>query len=131
MAMRPAFAEAETFYATTMSGLPEKFGVKHFSIIPDCNRNEPLRSLACLMALLGVLLKFRPRVVISTGALPGLAALMLGRMLGARTIWIDSLANVEGMSMSGRYARRFADHWITQWPAVAQASGAEYCGRVL
>jgi hypothetical protein len=52
-------------------------------------------------------------------------------MLGARTIWVDSVANAEEMSMSGKLARRFAHLWLSQWEHVAGAEGAEYAGAVL
>ena len=65
------------------------------------------------------------------GALPGVVALALGRAMGARTVWIDSVANAAEMSLSGRLARRVAHLWLTQWEHVARDSGAEYAGSVL
>ena len=75
--------------------------------------------------------RFKPDVVISTGALPGVIAIAVGRAMGSRTIWVDSVANAEEMSMSGNLARRFAHLWMTQWEHVAAANGAEYAGSVL
>lgn len=66
-----------------------------------------------------------------TGALPGLIAIIVARRMGIRTMWIDSVANAEEFSMAGRMARRHADRLLSQWPAVAEASGAEYAGSVL
>ena len=106
--LRPAFDGAEVFFLTTLPGLPEQFGALPAAIVPDCNRDEKLAILRCTAAVAGHVLRFRPHVVISTGALPGVIALALGRAAGARTIWIDSVANAEEMSMSGKLARRFA-----------------------
>lgn len=64
-------------------------------------------------------LRERPDVVVTTGAAPGLWALLWGRMIGARTVWIDSLANVEQLSAAGRLARWVATDWWTQWPHLA------------
>ena len=58
-------------------------------------------------------------------------ALVIGRILGARTIWLDSIANIEELSGSGRMVRRFADLWLTQWPHLAGPDGPEYAGAVL
>ena len=33
--------------------------------------------------------------------------------------------------MAGRLARRHVDCWVTQWPNVAQTTGARYFGSVL
>lgn len=131
MALRPAFAGCAAFYVTTIAGLPEQFDAHPSRIVRDCNRNEPVATLICTLGLLRVVLVQRPDVVVSTGALPGVIALALGRLVGARTVWIDSIANSEEMSMSGRLARRVAHLWMSQWPHVAAESGAEYAGSVL
>jgi UDP-N-acetylglucosamine:LPS N-acetylglucosamine transferase len=131
MLMRRAFEEAEVMYLTTLPGLPEQFGAYPAAIVPDCNRNEKLAIIKAFFVLSWRILRFRPRVVISTGALPGVLALALGRIYGARTIWVDSVANAEEMSMSGRLARRFAHLWLSQWAHVAEAEGADYAGAVL
>ena len=67
-----------------------------------------------------LVLKFRPDVVITTGAAPGLVALQIGKLFGARTVWIDSLANAEKISLSGKLAERYADLWLTQWPHLVE-----------
>jgi len=131
MQMRQALEDHDVLYVTTMAGLPEEFAAAPARIVPDCNRNERLKTLRSAFALLWIVLRFRPQVVISTGALPGVIALALGRLAGARTIWVDSIANAEEMSMSGRLARRFAHLWMSQWEHVAAESGAVYAGSVL
>lgn len=131
MLMRPAFAHHDVLYLTTLPGLPEQFGATPARIVPDCNRNEKVAILRTTVALMGHVVRQRPHVVITTGALPGVLALALGRLTGARTIWVDSVANAETMSMSGRLARRFAHLWMSQWDHVAAEAGAEYAGAVL
>ncbi|MFM2185848.1 MAG: hypothetical protein RIR43_420 [Pseudomonadota bacterium] len=66
-----------------------------------------------------VIWRERPAVVITTGAAPGLWAMVWGRAIGARTVWIDSLANVQRISAAGRLARWVAHDWWTQWPHLA------------
>lgn len=99
--------------------------------LPDCNLRTPLRVLSCAWAAWKLVRKERPEIVVSTGAAPGLLALVCGKLRGARTIWIDSVANAERMSLSGRLAHPVADLWLTQWPHVSDKSGAEYVGAVL
>ena len=131
MLMRDGYADGDVLYLTTLPGLPEQFGATPARIIPDCNRNEIFNVIRCTVSLAGILIRHRPHVIISTGALPGVIALALGRLVGARTIWVDSVANAEEMSMSGRLARRFAHLWLSQWEHVATEAGAEYAGAVL
>lgn len=131
MLMRDGFSHHDVTYVTTLPGLPEQFGVTPARIVPDCNRNEKLNMIRSGFALVWAVAAIRPHVVISTGALPGVMALALGRVMGARTIWVDSVANAEEMSMSGRLARRVAHLWMSQWAHVAEAEGADYAGAVL
>jgi len=65
--------------------------------------------------ILLILLKIRPNIIISTGAAPGFFALKLGKLLGAKTIWVDSIANAEELSLSGAKVKSSADLWLTQW----------------
>lgn len=60
-----------------------------------------------------------PDVIISTGAAPGLICLIVGKMLGKKTIWIDSIANVQRLSFSGRVASKFVSRTYTQWQSLA------------
>ena len=73
----------------------------------------------------------RPHVIITTGDSPGFYAMVFGKLVGARTIWIDSIANAEELSMAGRRAARFADLWLTQWSHLAGDEGPNYKGSVL
>ena len=130
MALSDAFAATEVVYATTLPGLTGPGG-ETVHVVPDCNRNEKWKALRSGVALLILILRKRPNVIVTTGALPGFLAIAIGRRLGARTMWIDSIANAEEMSMAGRLARSQADRWLSQWPSVAEAAGAEYAGSVL
>jgi hypothetical protein len=50
--------------------------------------------------------------------------------LGARTVWLDSVANIEQMSMSGMMVRRYSKLWLTQWSHLAKDDGPEFAGKV-
>jgi hypothetical protein len=79
------------------------------------------------------MIKHRPDVVISTGAASGYFALRIGKLFGAKTIWLDSIANAEELSLSGAKVQKHADLWLTQWEHLAnpQEGGPEYKGAVL
>lgn len=131
MLLRPALNSFKIYFATTLEGLPSQPGADPAYIVPDCNRDDKAAVIRSAIAILGVMLRVRPNVVLTTGALPGLIALVIGKALGARTVWVDSVANAEEMSMAGLKARRFADLWLTQWHPVSETTGAEYAGSVL
>jgi UDP-N-acetylglucosamine:LPS N-acetylglucosamine transferase len=102
-----------------------------FYAVPDVSRLHKWSLLFSVGKLAFILLKEKPDVLITTGSAPGMLALRLGKKLGARTVWIDSIANAEEMSLSGRKAGKFADLWLTQWPHLAKTDGPTFLGSVL
>ena len=77
------------------------------------------------------LLRERPHAIVTTGSMPMLAFILLGRAMGARTLWIDSIANSERMSSSGRLAKKLAHQTVSQWPEVAAREGVPCWGSIL
>jgi UDP-N-acetylglucosamine:LPS N-acetylglucosamine transferase len=129
--LRPAFDGCDIAYATVRRTYQADIDAGRFYVIPDCNRSQKLRLLWCAIRVWILLLRVRPDVVISTGAAPGYFAIRFGRWLRMKTIWVDSVANAEQLSMSGQIAGRHAGLWLTQWPHLASDSGPAYRGRVL
>ena len=80
---------------------------------------------------LGLVFRERPDVVITTGAAPGYFGVRFGKWLGARVVWVDSVANAEELSLSGEKAGTFVDLWLTQWAHLAREGGPECLGSVL
>ncbi len=128
--LAPAFEGQDVAYLTTDPGHRLEVGAARFYVVNDANRWNKLALVRCVLKILAVLLRERPTVVVSTGAAPGYLAIRCARLLGARTIWVDSLANVEQLSMSGRMASATADLCLTQWPHLADGP-VRYLGAVL
>lgn len=131
MLIRPAFEGNQSYFVTTLKGAGDLAALPKVYIVPDCNRDKPVKAAISALRIALLIVRLRPDVIISTGALPGVIALAIGRRMGARTIWVDSIANAEEFSMAGKKAQRHADLWISQWPIVAQEEGAKFLGSVL
>jgi UDP-N-acetylglucosamine:LPS N-acetylglucosamine transferase len=127
----PAFADSEVVYVTVLKSYRSQVPHNKFYTVNDATRWNKAALIRLAIQLAWILVKERPSVVVSTGAAPGYFAMLLGRWLGARTIWIDSMANIDELSMSGSRAGRYADLWLTQWPHLAKAGGPQYGGSVL
>lgn len=131
MRIIPAFEEHVAVFVTVGNSYRNAVGSARFYTVRDVTRWDKWRWPQTLVKLVWILLRERPDVVVSTGALPGYFALRLAKLFGARTIWLDSIANVEELSMSGQRIGKHADLWLTQWPHLAKQNGPLYRGTVL
>lgn len=129
--LRPALEGHEVAFVTTHQGYADEAAPYRFHVVNDASRSRKLGLVLLAFRMLAILVRERPHVIISTGAAPGYLALRIGRLFGSRTIWIDSIANVEEMSLAGRLARRYADVWLTQWPHLETPEGPRFVGSVL
>ena len=129
--LRPAFDGADIHYATVDPTARSMVAPAPVYLYPDANKDTKLRLIVSALMLAVIVLRVRPHVVISTGAAGGYLAIRIARLIGARTVFIDSIANTRQLSVSARLAQRAADLVLSQWPAVAEASGAQYRGAVL
>lgn len=127
----PAFEGYELSIATVHADYAvDAHGASHFHCIRDATRWDRAGLVVLAFQLFRIILWRRPHIVVSTGAAPGYLALRLGRLFGAKTVWIDSLANVEELSLSGRRIGPYADVWLTQWEHLSRPDGPRFIGAV-
>ncbi|MEA5512658.1 PssD/Cps14F family polysaccharide biosynthesis glycosyltransferase [Nodularia sp. UHCC 0506] len=81
------------------------------------NRNLPN---LCKNLLLSwqLIRKTRPDVIISTGAGVAVPFLILGKLLGSKTVFIESVTRVNTLSLSARLALPFLSVLYVQWPQL-------------
>jgi UDP-N-acetylglucosamine:LPS N-acetylglucosamine transferase len=128
--LRPAFESYEVSYLTTDPGHRADVAPARFHVVSDANRQSKLLLARSALKIAWVVVRERPAVVVSTGAAPGYLAVWLAKRLGAHTVWIDSVANVEELSLSGRMASTTADLCLTQWAHLA-GGPVKHMGAVL
>ena len=145
MRLRPAWEGCEAIYVSTSENRCREISREAISrgekppscySIIDATRWDKFKLIKQLLQITCILIKERPKVVISTGAAPGVFALRIGKWMGARTIWLDSMANAEELSLSGKKAGSCADLWLTQWEDLAGNANSpkrkpQYKGSVL
>ena len=129
--LRPAFAGTDVTFASVGHSRAADVAPAPYRAIPDANRAHKIKLLWLLLKLALLVARVRPDVVISTGAAPGYFAVRIGRMMGARTLFLDSIANAEELSLSANLAKRHCDLVLTQWPHLADQDGPGYRGSVL
>lgn len=129
--LMPAFANCDVSFVSVRKSYGSQVPQHRFYLINDATRWNKLGLIQMALKLAWIFAKERPRIVISTGAAPGYVALRLGRLMRARTIWVDSIANIEQLSLSGQKAGPHAHLWLTQWPHLAKCEGPHFKGAVL
>jgi beta-1,4-N-acetylglucosaminyltransferase len=88
-----------------------------------------LRNLRLAWRLLG---RVQPKVVLTTGSSTAVPFAWVGRLRGARVVYVESVTRIKGPSVSCRLIAPIADRVYVQWPELVPAvSGARYAGTVL
>lgn len=78
-----------------------------------------------------VIRRTRPKVILTTGAGVAVPFSWIGRVAGARIVYVESLTRIESPSLSCRLIRPVADRVYVQWPELLPVvSGARYVGSV-
>ena len=97
---------------------------------PTCrNLRTLVRNLLLAQRLLG---EVRPRVVLTTGAATAVPFAWLGRLRGARVVYVESLSRIDHPSLSCRLIAPFAERIYVQWPELeAAVRRSRYVGTVL
>lgn len=80
-----------------------------------------------------ILRREKPDVILSLGAEIALPFMYWGRLLGIRTIFIESWCRVEDLSRTGKLAYPIVDVFLVQWPQLLANCGpkAHYKGAVI
>jgi len=129
--LRPAFAGFDVAYVSTFDSYAEVVAGQRYYTVPDASRFRLKTFAPVFVRALLILWKERPAAILTTGSAPMLPFIVLGRLFAAKTIWIDSIANAEHISTSGRIAKRFAHRCVAQWPNVAADEGIEFWGNII
>lgn len=95
-------------------------------------------SVYCLFAAVPVVFKANPDVILVNG--PGSSVIVVGVALllnamgitkAARVVYVESVARVSSLSLSGKILYHVADRFIVQWPSLESLYPlAEFHGRL-
>jgi len=90
-----------------------------------------VNSLVTLAQITVILLKVRPNTVIGCGPAVSVLASVIGKLLGARAIYIETGSRVSTLSLSGKIMCNVADLFFVQWPSLKDKyPRAIYAGRL-
>ncbi|WP_394172401.1 hypothetical protein [Thalassotalea litorea] len=125
--LAPIFNKNNTTFVSTFP----KNGDENHYCVTDANLDEKFKLIIQAFQILFIVIRIRPDVVISTGASPGFFAILFAKIFNKKTVWLDSIANSEELSLSGQKIGGIVGLWLTQWPELADKNGPKYKGKVL
>lgn len=90
------------------------------------NRNLPnlMRNTALAVR---VLLRERPDLIISSGAAVAVPFFLVGKLLGARTVYVEVFDRVDAPTLTGRLVRPLTDLFVVQWPEMESVYPGSVC----
>ncbi len=78
-----------------------------------------------------MIIKYNPDVIITTGAHTGGIFVTVGKILGKKTIYIESMAKVKEISKTGKFVYNKVDRFFGQWRELCEKyEKCEYIGRL-
>jgi UDP-N-acetylglucosamine--N-acetylmuramyl-(pentapeptide) pyrophosphoryl-undecaprenol N-acetylglucosamine transferase len=96
--------------------------------LPRFSRASPLSAVRNVLGSFLLALRERPRLVLTTGAGSIVAFCVAARLLGAKVVFVETMARVTSPSASGRVLSRIAAKVVVQWPEMARVyRGAIVC----
>ena len=129
--LQKAFEPYDVTLVSTSATPPSNVTVSKYFQVHDSNFDDKFGLVKTSLHTAKVVFQVRPKVVISTGAAPGLFCILWNRVMGRKAIWIDSIANTQTLSLSGKVAKKLTKHRYSQWEQVANQNGIGYIGAII
>ncbi len=94
---------------------------------------KQLRVVPMFFKVLGILRRERPDWVVSDGAEIAIPVFVAAKLMGIRTMFIESFCRVTNPSFTGRLLYPLSDEFFVQWPGLLEKYGpkARYEGGVV
>ena len=113
--------------------IQEKYNVKYLVYGPSRNIFKYLSNVfKNLFRCIKIIKSFRPDTIVTTGAQVGGIMCLIGKLFGAKIIYIESMARIDTLSKTGKNIYRFADKFYVQWETLTKKyKKCEYLGRLI
>lgn len=124
-----AFENNDTFFITyegmRAAELDRKYTMKNLG-------KNPLRFMISVPKVLWILLREKPDMVISTGSEIAIPVFYIARILGIKTMFIESVCRVKEPSLTGKIVYPVSSVFLVQWKQLLDKFGkkAQYWGNV-
>ncbi len=106
--------------SSTPRGQALRESASQVELLPEYERS-PLRAIRNVVQAARLVLRRRPRTVVTSGAGVVAPFCLLARLAGARLVFVETMARVNSPSMTARLLSRVAERVLVQWPELAPA----------
>lgn len=132
LALEPAWRDREVTWVTLPGGDVEDLLVGRPHLLAHGPTNRSLRMLARNLPFAWrVLRDCDPDAILSTGAGVSVPFFWLGRLLGRRCVYVESLTRIDSVSLSGQLVYPFASEFFVQWRGAQRGRRSRYVGSLL
>ena len=137
LSLRELFKEYEYLLVTEKiditKSLKEQYNVEYLVYGPNRNIFKYLVNFfKNIVRCIKIVRKFRPDTIVTTGAQVGGIMCTIGKIFGAKIIYIESVARINTLSKTGKLVYKFADKFYVQWEALTKKyKKCEYIGRLI
>ena len=121
LALAPFWEQHERFWVTfdTEDAISLLADERSYWCFRPTNRNFPNLVRNTILAW-RILRRERPDLIVSTGAAVAVPFFWVGRLLGARTVFIEVIDRMDHGTWTGRLIRPVATRILIQWPEQAK-----------
>lgn len=134
MCLKEIAAEYDSFYVTEECGQVRDANLTRVYTVPQINRHEKhfaIHLAQLFVRAIRILGREKPDFIITTGALIAFPFCIVGKIRGAKVIYIESFARVDDRSLTGKLIYPFADLFLVQWESLLQLyPKAKYVGGI-
>ena len=130
----PAFKGHDVFYVTIKSKSTENLTNTYYlkQVLGSNMIHRIISRLIFTIQSLIIVLKESPIIIVSTGAGVAVPLFYIGKLLGTKVIFIESICRINDLSLTGKIIYPIADLFLVQWEKLAKKyNRATYWGSIL
>lgn len=126
-----AFEGHDVFFVTYISPRTEHLAYRKY-LIENIGMN-PFRMMASFLKMISILGNEKPDLILSTGSEIAIPAMVIAKLVGIKTIFIESWCRINSKSFTGLILYHVADEFLVQWPQMLKVYGrkARFEGAVI
>lgn len=117
---------AKTYYIKDPIPPINLFGLKIFA--PSLALYYMYVNVPCLK----ILIREKPNVIVGNGGLSTISLSYLGKLMGIKVIYLESLSRIYDLSLTGKIVYPITDLFLVQWEnLIEKYNKAKYWGKVI